>query len=181
MVVAALSLPGLVLAGWIGWTLAEYLLHRVDMHGLGGRGTTSREHLDHHAGDPLVPRRSPTTWAGAVIVGLLLGWAGDPALSAGWVAGYAAYDLRHWSIHARPPRTRRQRRVWRHHLHHHFARPDANYGVTSAAWDIVFRSRVRPDRVPVPRPMAMPWLLDDDGRVRPGFAADYEVVDGPAW
>lgn len=28
--------------GWIGWTLAEYVLHRFAMHALGGKGIMSR-------------------------------------------------------------------------------------------------------------------------------------------
>ena len=34
---------------------------------------------------------------------------------------------------------------------------------------------VEVDVVRVPRRMAMRWLVDDDGNVRPEYAADYEI------
>jgi hypothetical protein len=176
---AALSHAGLFLAGWAGWTLGEYLLHRFDMHGLRGRGTTSREHLAHHAGDPLVPRATPVGWTGAALLAAVLGWGAHPAIGAGWLAGYAAYDLHHWAMHARPPRGRYRRWARRHHLHHHFGAPTRNYGLSLPVWDLVFRTYERPGRVRVPRAMAMPWMLDGDGRVLPDVAEDYEVVGAP--
>lgn len=151
MAVIALPSIGLFLAGWVGWTLAEYLLHRFDMHGArGGRsgGAMRREHLDHHAGRPLVPDRSPRGWTGAALVALVLAWGAHLAVAAGWMAGYVVYDLVHWSIHARPPRTRYQRWIGRHHLHHHFVGPDRNYGVTVPLWDVVFGTYARPGHVP---------------------------------
>lgn len=174
----AVSIVGSFVGGWAMWTLGEYLLHRWEMHGRRGRGAMSREHLDHHGGRTIVPERSPRGWAGAVLIGLALGWWTDPAVGAGWVVGYGVYDLAHWSIHARPPRTRYQRWLRRHHLHHHFSQPTANYGVTVPVWDLVFRTYVRPPgAVRVPRRLAMGWLLDDDGAVLPRFTDDYEVVE----
>jgi uncharacterized membrane protein YsdA (DUF1294 family) len=56
--------------GWIGWTLAEYVLHRFAMHALGGKGIMSREHLEHHVTsswsfDPVIL----LAWAGIFLVG----------------------------------------------------------------------------------------------------------------
>ncbi|HEX8804764.1 MAG TPA: hypothetical protein VF743_11230, partial [Acidimicrobiales bacterium] len=122
-VLPAAVLPGaaLVLVGVGLWTLGEYALHRFDMHGLRGRGTTSRAHLEHHAGRVPVPERSTGDWAGAVVLGVAVGWWAHPLVGAGWVAGYGFYDLQHWAIHARPPRGRYGRWLRRNHLHHHFA------------------------------------------------------------
>ena len=54
-----------------------------------------------------------------------------------------------------------------------------NHGVTSPVWDLVFGTYVRVDGpIRVPRRMAMVWLVDDDGTVRPEYAADYAVVGG---
>jgi hypothetical protein len=179
-VAAALTSIGLFLAGWAGWTLGEYLLHRFDMHRARGRGAMAVEHREHHAGRPLVPDRSPRGWTGAGLLALVLGWGAHPAVGAGWMAGYVAYDLQHWAIHARPPRGRYERWMRRHHLHHHFAAPSRNYGVTVPVWDVVFRTYRRPTVVPVPHRLAMPWLIDADGRVPPRFAPDYTLVGGTA-
>jgi hypothetical protein len=51
--------------------------------------------------------------------------------------------------------------------------------VTISLWDHVFRTDEDPDVVRVPRRLAMPWLLDEHGEVRPEFAADYELVGSP--
>ncbi|HEY8524515.1 MAG TPA: sterol desaturase family protein [Acidimicrobiales bacterium] len=134
------------LAGWLGWTLAEYLLHRFDMHGR--RGAMAHEHRLHHAGRPLVPDRSPRGWVGAALLAAVLAWGTQPAVGAGWLVGHAAYDLRHWAIHARPPRGRYGRWVRAHHLHHHVVAPDRNYAVTLPLWDHVFRTHARPAAEP---------------------------------
>ena len=52
----------------------------------------------------------------------------------------------------------------------------ANHGVTWSVWDHVFGTYEAPGCVRVPRRMAMVWLVDEDGALRPEFAADYEVV-----
>ena len=52
----------------------------------------------------------------------------------------------------------------------------ANQGVTVTWWDVVFRTLEVPDRVAVPRRLAMPWLLDDRGELRPEFEHDYRLV-----
>jgi sterol desaturase/sphingolipid hydroxylase (fatty acid hydroxylase superfamily) len=173
----SLTSIGLFLTGWLGWTLGEYLLHRFDMHGARARGAMHREHLEHHAGRPLVPDRSVRGWTGGALLAVVLAWGAHPAVGVGWMAGYALYDLQHWAIHARPPSGRYQRWLRRHHLHHHFAAPARNYGVTVPIWDLTFGTYARPTVVPVPRPLAMPWLVGPDGQMVQSFAADYELVD----
>jgi dihydroceramide fatty acyl 2-hydroxylase len=135
---------GLFLAGWAAWTLAEYLLHRFDMHGAGGRGAMAREHRDHHAGRPEVPDRSPRGWVGAALLAAVIGWGIHAAVGAGWIVGFAFYDLQHWAIHARPARGGYGRWIRRHHLRHHDAAPRRNYAVTLPLWDHAFRSVARP-------------------------------------
>jgi hypothetical protein len=50
-----------------------------------------------------------------------------------------------------------------------------NFGVTSPVWDRLLGSYDEPGVVTVPRRMAPDWLLDDDGEVRPEYAADYQA------
>jgi hypothetical protein len=40
----------------------------------------------------------------------------------------------------------------------------------------VFGTRLPVERVPVPRRLAMPWLVDADGEIWPAYVNDYELV-----
>jgi len=169
--------PITFLAGIALWTLGEYLMHRFAMHELRGRGLASREHLRHHADRDSLLEKWPIAWSGILLVGLFV-WRplGGWALGLGWIAGYGIYDVLHWRAHRRSPRNAYARWVRKSHFFHHFHAPMGNYGVTSPVWDKLFGTYQRPEVVRVPRRMAMVWLLDDDGEVRPEYAADYRVV-----
>jgi sterol desaturase/sphingolipid hydroxylase (fatty acid hydroxylase superfamily) len=174
----------LLLSGGAMWTLGEYVMHRFVMHELRGRGLPSREHLRHHAEYDSVLESWWFAWAGIVGLGIALGanvarLAGPAgwALGVGWVAGYGFYDWIHYRAHRRPIAHPYERWVRRHHFHHHFGHPTVNHGVTSPLWDKVFGTYERVEGpIRVPRRLAMRWLVDGDGRVRPEHAADYELV-----
>jgi sterol desaturase/sphingolipid hydroxylase (fatty acid hydroxylase superfamily) len=176
-IVKQLPVPVLVLMGAVGWTLAEYLMHRFAMHELRGRGLASREHLRHHADRDSILEKWPIAWAGVIVVAVFLlrplgGWA----LAFGYVGGYGTYDMLHWRAHRRAPRNAYGRWVRMSHFHHHFHAPMRNFGVTSPFWDKVFGTYEAPTVVRLPQRMAMVWLVDDDGRLRDEFAGDYRVV-----
>lgn len=162
--------------GWLAWTLGEYLMHRFAMHALRGRGLTSRAHLTHHADRDSILEKWPLAWTGVLLFGALWAAVVTPAFGVGWVFGYGFYDLHHWHAHRRPPSNRYQRWLRLHHFHHHFGHPRDNMGVTWPVWDMVFGTYHRPEVVRLPQRMAMVWLLDETGQVRPRFASDYEVV-----
>lgn len=168
------------------WGFGEYVLHRFAMHHLHGRGLMSREHLEHHVHASW--NWSPMfllSWAGVLLVGvaawLPLGWAlvgtwFGAGLALGWTVGYFFYEYQHASAHLRPPSGRYGAWVRSHHFHHHFGHPMANHGVTSPLWDHVFGTYQEPSRVRVPRRLALPWLIDRSGELRPEFADRYELV-----
>jgi hypothetical protein len=52
----------------------------------------------------------------------------------------------------------------------------ANHGVSTPVWDHVFGTHQSPERVRVPRRLALPWLVDDQGALRAEFADDYVLV-----
>jgi hypothetical protein len=52
----------------------------------------------------------------------------------------------------------------------------ANHGVSLPLWDHVFGTYERPTQVRVPRRLALPWLVDDEGELRPEFVDDYVLV-----
>ena len=84
--------------------------------------------------------------ADSVVVGV--------AVAVGWAAGYFFYEYQHMASHLKAPRTRYQRWLRKHHLHHHFGHPMANHGVTVPWWDRAFGTLERPEQVRVPRRMA---------------------------
>jgi hypothetical protein len=111
-----------------------------------------------------------------ILVGIGLGFLVAPSFGVGWVLGYGFYDWQHYWAHRRAPRNRYQRWLRRHHFHHHFGHPMANHCVTWPVWDVVFRTYEAPGLVKVPRRMAMVWLTDEAGEVRPEFADDYTLA-----
>jgi Fatty acid hydroxylase superfamily len=172
----ALAQLALVGAGWFAWTLGEYVLHRFAMHELRGRGYPSKEHLLHHASNETRLTSWILSWIGIALTGALMGWVLAPVFGLGWVVGYTYYELQHHWAHRRAPRNAYQRFLRKHHFHHHFGHPMANQGVTVPVWDWVFGTYEPVATVRVPRRMAMPWLLDDDGEVRAEHRGDYELA-----
>lgn len=170
------------LLGALGWTLTEYLLHRFLGHRRTARNPFSVEHLAHHADvsyfAPTWKKIVAITSAGAV-AGPVAYWIGGGigvAGCAGFLVMYVAYEVIHRRLHTAPGASRYGRWARRHHLHHHYRRPQLNHGVTTPIWDFVFGTLEVPDVVRVPRRNALPWMLDDNGELRGEFAADYQLV-----
>ncbi|MGQ9682443.1 MAG: sterol desaturase family protein [Anaerolineae bacterium] len=146
------------LAGAFLWTLAEYVLHRFLFH-FPARGPRQERlafliHGIHHA-QPMVKTRLvmppavsvPLAFAFYVLFYLLAGLAlGRPLwvapLFSGFVAGYLAYDLTHYSLHHFRQRSGYQQRLRRHHMRHH-TEPHTRFGVISSVWDRVFGTEPR--------------------------------------
>ncbi|RMH41247.1 MAG: hypothetical protein D6689_11525 [Deltaproteobacteria bacterium] len=172
-----------VAAGAFGWTFAEYALHNWYGHRARGRNDFSREHLAHHARVMyFAPARKKVAGAAimtalaAPVAVVVAGAAHGAAAVAGFLAAYIAYEWLHRRAHTHAPIGRYGRWLRKHHFYHHFGDPRHNHGVTSPLWDILFRTYTPVGRVRVPRAMAMPWLVDASGAVRPEFASDYELV-----
>jgi sterol desaturase/sphingolipid hydroxylase (fatty acid hydroxylase superfamily) len=129
-------------AGLVGWTLIEYLLHRVLFH---HAPILSQIHKRHHH-SPMDLIGTPA-WASALI-GLMavaipswaaLGFDSGTAVTAGLVTGYLWYVFVHYATHHW--RLRRGSYLYqarlRHARHHHFSH-SVNFGVTTSVWDHVF-------------------------------------------
>lgn len=152
-VVLALSIVGL-----LGWTLAEYILHRWVFHWQpkhpGLRELFYPVHELHHdvqERDRLVmpPLLALPFWL--AFVGLFWVLLGTPILfpvCGGFTIGYLIYDYIHFYTHYGRPRSRIGKALRRRHLQHHYAWPDRWYGVSSPFWDFVFRTHVRPGEKP---------------------------------
>ncbi|MBS0432689.1 MAG: sterol desaturase family protein [Proteobacteria bacterium] len=140
---SAVWVLGLMLCGLLAFSLLEYVVHRWLFHGpfeVFEQG--HRRHHEQPRGYDALPFFLPPL--AYLLLAALLACvmpASSALLIGGSVAaGYAAYGLSHWSMHAfrfRHPLAR----AWAaaHHIHHNH--PERNFGVTSPLWDAVLRTQ----------------------------------------
>lgn len=149
------------IAGILAWPFVEYLVHGVLSHRW--RTFASPMHWGHHV-DPRAVFTSPAAWVPAALGlwaagSLAVGPATAGAFTAGLVAGFLRYEVAHWRIHFREPRTPHERLMRLHHLAHHFRDPGAYHGVTTRFWDRVLGT-LPADRGQAYRAVAEVPLLD---------------------
>jgi dihydroceramide fatty acyl 2-hydroxylase len=144
----------LAIAGYAGWTLTEYWMHRVVFHfepedGIGARVHFIIHGVHHdHPNDPmrLVMPPSVSVPLALAFIGLFVLVLGTPAaylVGAGFLAGYLAYDMTHYHVHHKRPRTRAGRLLRELHMRHHFQDDTRGFGVSAPFWDFVFGTRQR--------------------------------------
>ena len=149
--VGALGFGFLFLAGIIFWTLFEYVLHRYVFHFFPKGQFQERVqflfHGVHHQypndKDRLVMPVTLSLAIAAVLFLLFSAVLGDLvwAFFAGLLLGYLAYDMTHYSIHhARAPKSKYFKKLWKHHMDHHYRDTNKGFGVSSAVWDHVLGS-----------------------------------------
>jgi sterol desaturase/sphingolipid hydroxylase (fatty acid hydroxylase superfamily) len=152
---AALYFP----LGWLTWQLMEYAIHRGWFH-WEGNGHLSRRfheivHGYHHEypddGMRLVMPLGASLPLAAIVAALLWTFRRPDLtlpLFCGIVAGYLWYDFLHYRIHHHKPRTAWGRAVRAHHMAHHFACPDRNFGISHRWLDRLLgtlRTRQKPE------------------------------------
>ena len=127
--------------GWITWQVMEYAIHRGWFH-WEGRGRLSRQiheivHGYHHQypddGMRLVMPLGASLPLAALVASFLWTFGRSDVtvpLFCGIVAGYLWYDFLHYQVHHHKPRTAWGRAVRAHHMAHHFACPDRNFGIS---------------------------------------------------
>lgn len=142
---------GLFVAGWLAWTLLEYVFHRflfhLGAHDEAGRLRSFMMHGYHHEfpNDRMrlvAPPLMSWTLAAAVVslYTVALGFDRAVTLFAGTAAGYVAYDWIHYYTHHFKPRNAVGRWLKRYHLLHHFddTWDSHRFGISSPLWDLVF-------------------------------------------
>lgn len=147
-----LAAVGLILAGLVGWTLFEYLVHRYLFH-MKPKGRLASWlifvlHGNHHT-EPRDPLRNLMPPILSIPIALCI-WAIMVAaagaagtwLFLGFMIGYVAYDLVHYACHQWPMRGPIGHAFKRHHMRHHHVDPDAHYAITGLFWDSAFGSRI---------------------------------------
>lgn len=141
-------------AGFVGWTLIEYLLHRVLFHHAPILSAIHERH--HRCPNDLI---GTPAWASALI-GLIavaspswaaLGFDLGTAVTAGLVSGYLWYVFVHYATHhwRLRPRSYLYRARLRH-ARHHYVSHSGNFGVTTGFWDHVFGTAIE-ERRPLAR------------------------------
>jgi dihydroceramide fatty acyl 2-hydroxylase len=155
-----MSLAGALLAfasGWVSWTLVEYWIHRTVFHLEPEQGFGARLHwMIHgvHHDHPNDPRRLVlppilSVPLGALFLVLFVLAFGAPlgeAVCAGFYSGYLMYDMLHFMLHHRRPKSRLGRRLHQLHMRHHFEDEHRGFGVSAPWWDMVFGTYSRKAR-----------------------------------
>lgn len=145
---------GLLLAGWLFWTLTEYWLHRLVFHFEPEEGPGARLHwiihgVHHdHPNDPMrlvmPPSVSvPLALAFWGVFHLVIGGQSADLFACGFLVGYLAYDMTHYHLHHHKPRTRLGKLFYELHMRHHFQDHTRGFGVAAPWWDVAFNTRLK--------------------------------------
>ena len=137
--------------GYLTWCFMEYGLHRYFFHWEGNGPLTRRVHdiaHGYHHKYPDDPMRLVMPLGAsiplAILVIAILHAVGRPAATmpyfAGIVTGYLSYDLMHWYLHAKTPKNEWLKALRAHHMAHHFACPDKNFGISHRWVDFIVGS-----------------------------------------
>lgn len=142
-----ISAVGLFLAGWLAFSLVEYMAHRYIFH---MEPTTELKrniqytfHGNHHdfpkdksrlAMPPIVSLflASFFFFVFKLVFGTLVF-----GIVAGFLFGYALYLFVHYAVHAYAPPKNFLKTLWIHHSIHHYKDPERAYGVSSPLWDYI--------------------------------------------
>jgi 4-hydroxysphinganine ceramide fatty acyl 2-hydroxylase len=139
----------LFLSGIAFWTVTEYSLHRFVFHFEPRNAWQGRLHFIIHGVHHDYPNDSRRLVMPPVVsiplsvlfygfFTLMLGSHYASPFFGGFIFGYLAYDTTHYAIHHFSLREKVGLYLKKHHLRHHFAEPDENFGISSPLWDIVF-------------------------------------------
>jgi dihydroceramide fatty acyl 2-hydroxylase len=150
-------IPLSFLFGLVLWTFTEYIMHRFVFHYEPESEPMQKMfflfHGVHHAQPQLktrlvmppiisIPMAIVFYALFALVFGVLLDlpYLVAPTFS-GFIIGYLIYDMIHYATHHFPMRSRAMKYLKRYHMMHHFKTPSARFGVSSPAWDIVFKTK----------------------------------------
>ena len=144
-----LSTACLFTLGLMFWTLAEYFLHRVVLHGW---PYFAKFHQAHHD-DPRALIAAPTVFSLGIFTSiallpatLLFGlWPALPWF-AGFLSGYVAFGAVHHIVHHSESQHVFIRHFKKFHARHHHGTEQQNFGVLTSFWDRVFGTCETPKR-----------------------------------
>jgi len=143
---------GFYIAGLAVWTITEYLLHRYIFHYYPSSKWGQRLHFIFHGVHHDYPKDAkrlvmPPSASIPLAVGfyfLFLWILGDQtklfAFFPGFITGYLIYDMMHYAMHHYNFKSSIMKKVKQHHMLHHYDDSTKGYGVSTALWDVIFRS-----------------------------------------
>lgn len=145
---------GWVAAGFVVWTLIEYVVHRFIYHHV----PYFRDIHDAHHAEPEGLIGAPPVVGLALILLVFyvpvsgVGHGAACAFSIGGLIGYLGYMVLHHAAHhwdVKPG-------TWmflarRHHALHHHAREDGNFGIVTSLWDHFFGTAITRRKSPKQR------------------------------
>jgi sterol desaturase/sphingolipid hydroxylase (fatty acid hydroxylase superfamily) len=149
------SVMGVVLVGFLAWTLAEYVLHRYVFHFIRDAAWAQKLHFFLHGvhhdfpsdKDRLVMPLGASVPMAFLFYGLFYALTGGvrfgEPLYIGFALGYLAYDGTHYAVHHFRQTTRIGKFLKKHHMKHHHGDNFGGFGVSSPLWDLVFRTMPR--------------------------------------
>ena len=141
---------GIFIFAMFFWTFAEYMLHRFLFHmEFYSKNKTFHRisyimhgvhHEYPHDKERLFMPPVPSLIIASILFSLFYLIMGKYvfAFFPGFVFGYLLYATTHYLTHAvkNPPKP--FRKLWQHHLIHHYKYPDKAFGVSNRFWDAVF-------------------------------------------
>jgi 4-hydroxysphinganine ceramide fatty acyl 2-hydroxylase len=141
----------LFLSGLVLWTLFEYLMHRFIFHFYPNGPFQTRlqftMHGVHHQypndKDRLVMPVSVSIPIAVLMYLLFHSVLAEDAFGffSGFLCGYLAYDMIHYSIHHwHNMKNPVMSKIRRHHMAHHFRDTNRGFGVSTPPWDYIFRT-----------------------------------------
>jgi sterol desaturase/sphingolipid hydroxylase (fatty acid hydroxylase superfamily) len=143
--------PATIFAGFIVWTIVEYIMHRYVFHyQLPGRLGARLHFIIHgvHHDYPSDRKRlvmPPSLSIPLALMFFFLFRSIVPAaylniFFATFLVGYLIYDIGHYARHHFNFRSGLFKKIKLHHMLHHYQYPHRGYGVSSPLWDKILRS-----------------------------------------
>lgn len=140
------------MSGLLVWTITEYLLHRFIFHYQPTSKIGLRLHFIFHGVHhdyPKDAKRLVMPPSASIPLAILFYWLFSLFFKntnnlyiffSGFITGYLCYDMIHYAIHHLNFKSNIMKNIKQHHMLHHYSDDTKGYGVSSALWDILFRS-----------------------------------------
>ncbi|MCK5104329.1 MAG: sterol desaturase family protein, partial [Cyclobacteriaceae bacterium] len=137
------------IAGFVTWTLTEYIVHRFLYHTESNSNVLYDIQYKGHGFHHLYPK-DPERLAMPPVPGLVLSLiflglfylimdSYALAFFPGFMLGYNCYITMHYFQHVvKSPMYKPWQKLWTHHKAHHYSNPYAAFGVSTRLWDYVF-------------------------------------------
>ena len=140
------------LIGLIVWTTTEYLLHRFIFHYHPSSEFGKKMHFIFHGVHHDYPKDRkrlvlppsasiPLATAFYFLFSLLFQPGHLYAFFSGFLLGYLIYDMLHYAMHHYNFKAGIMKKIKQHHMLHHYHDPENGFGVSTAMWDNILRTK----------------------------------------